>query len=237
MTAERDVTRIVRSWLHEDAHEDAGRVLDMVLDLVDTTPQRRPSGLARRFPIMNNNIVRFGIAAAAVILVAIVGITLLPRSGVGGPTISPTPSQSAAALDPLAGRWAAPTTTCEQQNATVNAAGFTAEQISLSGWSCPNGETHQYSVRFWTPLSRSLMTILDGTTQASQTEYRIVDDQTFEAFYPDDPFCLLYSYVIDGDQLTLEIVGHGCSTGDPPILNDRVAQTAILQTSPFTRQP
>jgi hypothetical protein len=184
-----------------------------------------------------NNYARLGLVAAAVLAVVIVGIGLFGRSPDVGPTNSPTPSESAPAPDPLAGRWAAPTTTCEQQNATVNAAGFTAEQISLSGWSCPNGETHQYSVRFWTPLSHSLMTILDGTTQASQTDYRMVDDQTFEAFYPDDPFCLLYRYVIDGDQLTLEIVGHGCSTGDPPILNDRVAQTAILQTSPFTRQP
>jgi len=60
----------------------------------------------------------------------------------------------------------------------------------------------------------------------------IVDDQTFEAFYPNDPFCLRYRYLIEGDQLSITLIGHGCSTGDPPILNDRVAQTAILQNIP-----
>ena len=44
MSTDRDVTRIVRSWLHEDAYEDADRVLDLVLDQIDTTPQRRACG-------------------------------------------------------------------------------------------------------------------------------------------------------------------------------------------------
>ena len=235
MSADRDVTRIVRSWLHEDAREDADRILNLVLDEIDTTPQRRAPWLARRFPVLNNNAVRFGIAAAAVILVAIVGITLLPRAGVGVPDASPSPSASVP--DPLAGTWAAPTTTCEQQTAAVEAAGFTPDQVTLSGWSCPAGGTAQFSVQFWPSFGPSLMTIRDGTGQISQTDYRIVDDQTFEAFYPNDPFCLRYRYLIEGDQLSITLIGHGCSTGDPPILNDRVAQTAILQTSPFTRQP
>jgi hypothetical protein len=235
MSTENDVARSLRSWLRENRHEDADRVLDAVFDQVPATPQRRAGWLARRFSVLNNNVVRFGIAAAAVILVAIVGISLLPRAGVGEPDASPSPSASVA--DRLEGTWAAPTTACEQQTAAVEAAGFTAEQITLSGWTCLAGGTNHYSVRFWTPVATHLMTILDGTAQAFESQYRIVDDQTFEAFYPDDPFCLLYRYVIDGDQLTIEIIGHGCSTGDPPILNDRVAQTAVFQTSPFTRQP
>ena len=40
MTTERDArTRIVLSWLREDAREDAERVLLSALDEVDTTPQ------------------------------------------------------------------------------------------------------------------------------------------------------------------------------------------------------
>jgi len=93
MTADRDVTRIVRSWLHEDAHEDADRVLNLVLDEIDTTPQRRASWLARRTPTMNNY-ARFGLVAAAVVLFAAVGIGLLARSGIGGPQTSPSPSLS-----------------------------------------------------------------------------------------------------------------------------------------------
>ena len=233
MSTDRDVTRIVRSWLHEDAHEDADRILNLVLDEIDTTPQRRAGWLARRFPPMNNNLVRVALVAA-VILVAIVGITLLPRAGVGGPDASP--SASATAADPLGGTWAAPTTTCEQQNATIEAAGFTAEQISLSSWNCQSGLSNQYSVQFWTPLEHSLMTIMDGTEQASQTDYRIVDDQTFEAFIPDDPFCIAFRYTIDGDKLTMDVENSCNSTGNPQ-WNDQVALTAILETSSFTRQP
>ena len=92
MSADRDVTRIVRSWLHEDAGEDADRILNVVLDEIDTTPQRRASWLARRFPPMNNNMLRFGIAAATVIVLAFVGIRFLPGSGLpGGPPPTPTP--------------------------------------------------------------------------------------------------------------------------------------------------
>ncbi len=50
MSTDRDVTRIVRSWLHEDAYEDADRVLDLVLDQLDTTPQRRATWWPVRRP-------------------------------------------------------------------------------------------------------------------------------------------------------------------------------------------
>jgi hypothetical protein len=93
MSTDRDVTRIVRSWLHEDAHEDADRVLGLVLDEIDTTPQRRAIGLARRFPIVNNTI-RIAVAAAAVLVVAFVGYQLMAGPSVGNP--SPSPSASAA---------------------------------------------------------------------------------------------------------------------------------------------
>lgn len=94
MSAERDVTRIVRSWLHEDAHEDADRVLGLVLDELDTTPQRRASWPAWRSPSMSNT-VRITLAAVAVVVVAIVGIKLFGGTGVGGPGASPSPSEAA----------------------------------------------------------------------------------------------------------------------------------------------
>ena len=96
MTIERDVTRIVRSWLQVDEHESADRVLDNVLALLDATPQRRSWWPARRSPQMNA-FAKLAIAAAAVVAIAIVGINLLPRTGgdVGvTPTGSPSPSPS-----------------------------------------------------------------------------------------------------------------------------------------------
>ena len=72
MTTERDPrTRIVLSWLREDGHEDAERVLLRALDEVDTIPQRRATWWpAWRTPIMNR-FVTIGLGAAAV-LVALV---------------------------------------------------------------------------------------------------------------------------------------------------------------------
>ncbi len=93
MSTDRDLTRIVRSWLHEDAHEDADRLLDLVLDEIDTTPQRRAPWLARRFPIMNSNFGRVALAAAVVI--GVVGFQYISNSNTGGPGATPTPQPTA----------------------------------------------------------------------------------------------------------------------------------------------
>jgi hypothetical protein len=105
MTADRDTSRIVRSWLRDDQHESANRVLDIVLARLDATPQRRSWWPTWRFAQMNN--IRIAIAAAAVVVVALVGYSLLPmRGGPGGPpaSLSPTPSPqplpSAGAIEP-----------------------------------------------------------------------------------------------------------------------------------------
>lgn len=95
MTTEHDPrTRIVLSWLREDAHENAERVLLRALDEVDATPQRRPWPAWRSNRM--NTYAKLIVAAAAVLVVAFAGFQLLPRSGgVGGePTIAPSPSPS-----------------------------------------------------------------------------------------------------------------------------------------------
>lgn len=94
MTTERDSrTRIVLSWLREDAHEDAERVLLRALDEIDTTPQRRPIWPARRISNVNAY-AKLAIAVAAVIVIAVAGLQFLPRNGssVGGPAASPSPT-------------------------------------------------------------------------------------------------------------------------------------------------
>jgi hypothetical protein len=103
MSTDRDVIRIVRSWLHEDAYEDADRILNLVLDEIDTTPQRSASWLARRFPPMNSNFVRVALVAAALVIVAVVGYQFLGDSNTGGPDMTPavTPEPSAAVIPPL----------------------------------------------------------------------------------------------------------------------------------------
>jgi hypothetical protein len=95
MSTDRDVTRTVRSWLNEDGHENADRVLDSVRDQLDTTPQRRAGWPARRFPLMNNAL-RIAVVAAAAVVVAFIGIRfLLPGDNLGGPGPSATPIPTA----------------------------------------------------------------------------------------------------------------------------------------------
>jgi hypothetical protein len=107
MSTDRDVTRIVRSWLEVGVTALPDRVLDNVLDQLPATPQRRAWWPARRFNAMNNAL-KLVIAAAAVVVVAFVGINLLPRQGgIGGqgapPSTPPSPTRSASATPSASG--------------------------------------------------------------------------------------------------------------------------------------
>ena len=97
MSTDRDTTRIVRSWMQPDEYEPADRVLDAVLDQLDTTPQRRATWWpARRLPEMNS-FAKFGVAAAVVAVAAILGFNYLIAPNVGGPDLEdPTQTPMAA---------------------------------------------------------------------------------------------------------------------------------------------
>ncbi len=108
MSTDRDVTRIVRSWLEEGRTTLPDRVLDTVLSQLPATPQRRAWWPARRFQDMSAT-ARLLAAAAAVVAVAVIGVLALPRPGPSpastpGPPAStiPPPSRSAASLPPQA---------------------------------------------------------------------------------------------------------------------------------------
>jgi glucose-6-phosphate dehydrogenase assembly protein OpcA len=79
MDSGQDITRIVRSWLGTDEHESADRVLGIVIAQLDTTRQRRSWWPARRTADMPTY-AKLAIAAAAVIVVAFIGISVLPRA-------------------------------------------------------------------------------------------------------------------------------------------------------------
>ena len=117
MSTDRDTTRIVRSWLRTEENESADRVLGTVLDRLDTTPQRGPTrGPARRLSTMNT-MLRFGLAAAVMMVAALIGINYLANPDVGGPgpaesmpmaTANSTPEQSEAAGSATASSAAVP---------------------------------------------------------------------------------------------------------------------------------
>jgi hypothetical protein len=94
----RDVNRVIRSWLREDRHEDVSRVAGAVLDQLDTMPQRR----ARWWPVWRtpnmNKLVTYGLGAAAVVAVLFVGAQFVgtPSGFLGAdPTPTPTPQMTA----------------------------------------------------------------------------------------------------------------------------------------------
>jgi Tol biopolymer transport system component len=105
MTTERDPrTHIVLSWLREETHENAERVLLRALDEVDTTPQRRSSWPAWRTNRMTTY-AKLIAAAAAVLVVATVGYPFLAgQSGLDGS--GPTQPTLAAPAVGLAGNGA-----------------------------------------------------------------------------------------------------------------------------------
>ena len=78
MNTDRDTTRIFRSWLRTDEHESADRVVDAVLDHLDTTPQRRATWWpVRRLPQMNTT-AKLALGAVAVVAIALLGISSSP---------------------------------------------------------------------------------------------------------------------------------------------------------------
>lgn len=94
MNATRDPDRLIRAFLAEGQTDLADRTYDAVRAEIDRTRQRVVIGPWRE-PRMNN-IAKIAIAAAAVLVVAVVGYNLLPANpGVGGnPTPSPIASPS-----------------------------------------------------------------------------------------------------------------------------------------------
>ena len=94
MSTDNDVARSLRSWMKENRHEDADRVLDVVFDQIPATPQRRAGWLAQRFFEMNS-FARIGAVAAAAVAIVIIGIALATRNNDVGPAPSVSPSSNA----------------------------------------------------------------------------------------------------------------------------------------------
>ena len=117
-TSDRDVNRAIRSWLHEDRHEDVSRVAGAVLDQVDTIPQRRATWWPAWRTSTMNKLLTYGLGAAAVVVLLVVGAQFVgsPNGFFGAeptptatleptptaePTATPEPSPSPIAAPPL----------------------------------------------------------------------------------------------------------------------------------------
>jgi hypothetical protein len=95
MTSERDLERAVRAWVAQGSEQLPDAYLDAALDEISTTPQRRARWRAPASSM--NSVMKFSLASAAVALVAITGIVLVPSFGVGGPGMPPEVTSTPAA--------------------------------------------------------------------------------------------------------------------------------------------
>jgi len=149
----------------------------------------------------------------------------------------PTTAPTAAPPSPLEGTWATGETTCAEQNSAVEAAGFTAEQMTLGGWGPTCGEMlhgSQFTILF---EAGRLYEYADGYL-GWEGEFRFIDEDTFQAG-DDGSFFITYQYAIDGDKLTIDMIQDTCPPCGPgaDLFGEQIAQTVIYETSPFTRQP
>jgi hypothetical protein len=101
VTTDRDLNRVVRSWMDEGVTALPDRVLDSVLAQVPATPQRRPgSWVARRFSTMNTPM-KILLAGAAVVATLVIGYNLFGSGTYLGTDPTPTP-QPTATVEPTA---------------------------------------------------------------------------------------------------------------------------------------
>jgi hypothetical protein len=96
MRTEQDLERAVRVWVEQGSDQLPDPALDAALDRIATTKQRHAGWLARRTNLMNGNALKLGLAAVAIVAVALLGVRFLP-SMVGGPP-DPTPTPTSVTL-------------------------------------------------------------------------------------------------------------------------------------------
>lgn len=118
MTTRRTPTseQLLVAWFEDGPTTMPDRVVDVVADRIGRTRQRRSWRLPRRLFV--NTYTKLAAAAAAVVLVAVVGYSIMPRNDVGpvNPTVAPsatpapTPTAAATAAPSPIATFAFPTT-------------------------------------------------------------------------------------------------------------------------------
>lgn len=162
---ERDTSRIVRSWLEDGADRIPDRVLDAVEARLPATSQRRAGWLAWRFPIMNTNTFRFGVAAAAVVALALIGWRFLPANTGGEPDTTSTPAttaSSAPTMLSLVGEDLSPGRYRVTQNAVPLGITVPAGWRNVEGWAIVKVDSgvDVAGISFW-PVSQATQIYAD----------------------------------------------------------------------------
>lgn len=149
MTTQRDPDRLIRAFLAEGRTDLPDRAYDAIRSDIERTRQRVVIGPWR--PTFMNTYVKLAIAAAAVVVVAVIGFNLLPADNrqtgspsptpaasptpatTPTPTVAPTPRPTAVAVFPPAGPISPGTYTAVLEGIRVS---FT---VSATGWVVSEG--------------------------------------------------------------------------------------------------
>lgn len=98
MNDRSDIDRVLGHWFEDGPTAMPDRVVDVVARRIKLRPQRRSWRLLRRSPM--RPAITYGLAAAAVLVVAVVGYNLLPRGLSVGPPATATPAPTEAVSGP-----------------------------------------------------------------------------------------------------------------------------------------
>jgi hypothetical protein len=101
MSAHRDLDRLIQSFLEEGPLELPDPSFDKVRDRMEHKGQRAFIGPWRTPDV--NRYLKIGLAAAAVVVVAIVGLQLFGNANFGGPAATETPQPTPVQVTPGAG--------------------------------------------------------------------------------------------------------------------------------------
>jgi len=157
MTAHRDPDRLIHAFLMEGQTELPDQVYDAVRDRIEQTRQRTFIGPWRTSLV--TKAMKYGLAAAAVVVIAIIGYQFLGNSNTGSPGASesaePTPSPSAtpAAAFPSAGAMAV------GRHSMILAGVPLSIELTTTGW-ISNGDFGIDRGNYQTPTSGSAGFIL-----------------------------------------------------------------------------
>lgn len=256
MNRSLDVDLVLREFYADDGLPAPDRVLNAVEDRIGQQRQRRNWRLRGR-PFMNTY-AKLAAAAAAIVIVAVVGYNLLSRpSSIGTPSNVPSTAPPGAtstpgtinAADLLAGRWTSAQSTCADQNAALQRSGFTAAQLALGGWDAAtcmqmtHGKTHviQFLESHVIPepsganANGTLIQYADGAI-GWEGYWVVVDADTFMAGDGGHAPYLTYQFTITGDQLVIDMVDNKFpAETEAGLLGDSIAQTVIYESLPFIR--
>jgi len=144
-----------------------------------------------------------------------------------------TPSAPASVLE---GTWSTGQTTCEQQNAAVEAAGFSADEMDRAGWDPENCSNLMHGTEMEVRFAGDRLFVFQDGNPGWNGVYEIVDDATFEAG-DSGSFYIRYAFALDGDVLTVDMLEDNYPTSsEDELLGETLAQTVIYESAPFTRQ-